>query len=92
MVIRVPKLIHTALSLCERPYSLLGFGDILLPGIFYDNLWFFCLQGISKVAWEGRLREHCHVTRFENFHWLVCDNMILCDACSNFFVPKDFFP
>ena len=34
MVIRVPKLIHTALSLCERPYSLLGFGDILLPGIF----------------------------------------------------------
>lgn len=34
MVIRVPKLIHTALSLCERPYSLLGFGDILLPGLF----------------------------------------------------------
>eukprot|EP00795_Rhopilema_esculentum_P003813 gene3813-15101_t len=32
MVIRVPKLIKSALSLCERPYSLLGFGDILLPG------------------------------------------------------------
>eukprot|EP00794_Sanderia_malayensis_P019498 gene19498-21424_t len=34
MVIRVPKLIKSALSLCERPYSLLGFGDILLPGLF----------------------------------------------------------
>lgn len=32
MVIRVPKIIKTALSICERPYSLLGFGDILLPG------------------------------------------------------------
>lgn len=32
MVIRVPKIIKTALSLCERPYSILGFGDILLPG------------------------------------------------------------
>lgn len=34
MVIRVPKIIKTALSLCERPYSILGFGDILLPGLF----------------------------------------------------------
>jgi Signal peptide peptidase. len=32
MVIKVPKIIKTALSICERPYSLLGFGDILLPG------------------------------------------------------------
>ena len=34
MVIKVPKMIKTAMSLCERPYSLLGFGDILLPGLF----------------------------------------------------------
>lgn len=34
MVIKVPKVIKTAMSLCERPYSLLGFGDILLPGLF----------------------------------------------------------
>lgn len=34
MVIKVPKIIKTALSICERPYSLLGFGDILLPGLF----------------------------------------------------------
>jgi len=34
MVIKVPKIIKSVLSLCERPYSLLGFGDILLPGLF----------------------------------------------------------
>jgi len=34
MVIRIPKIVKTALSICERPYSLLGFGDILLPGLF----------------------------------------------------------
>jgi len=34
MVIKVPKMIKTAMSLCEQPYSLLGFGDILLPGLF----------------------------------------------------------
>lgn len=34
MVIKVPKIIKTAMSICERPYSLLGFGDILLPGLF----------------------------------------------------------
>ena len=32
MVIRVPKIIQSPTLLCERPYSLLGFGDILLPG------------------------------------------------------------
>ena len=37
MVIKLPKLVHTALLLCgERPYSLLGLGDILVPGnLFY---------------------------------------------------------
>ncbi|XP_047132347.1 signal peptide peptidase-like 2B isoform X1 [Hydra vulgaris] len=34
MVIKVPKMHKSPISLCERPYSLLGFGDILLPGIF----------------------------------------------------------
>lgn len=34
MVIKVPKIVKTAMSICERPYSLLGFGDILLPGLF----------------------------------------------------------
>lgn len=32
MVLKIPKFYATALSLCERPFSLLGFGDILLPG------------------------------------------------------------
>lgn len=34
MVIKIPKFVKTAMSLCERPYSLIGLGDILLPGIF----------------------------------------------------------
>lgn len=34
MVIKVPKLIKTAMSACVQPYSLLGFGDIMLPGLF----------------------------------------------------------
>ena len=32
MVFKVPRLSKSALSVCLRPYSLLGFGDILVPG------------------------------------------------------------
>jgi len=33
MVLRVPRVGHYALSVCQQPYSLLGFGDILVPGM-----------------------------------------------------------
>lgn len=33
MVLKVPKLTKPTLSVCLRPYSLLGFGDILVPGM-----------------------------------------------------------
>lgn len=32
VVIRVPRLQYSALTLCEIPMSLLGFGDIIVPG------------------------------------------------------------
>ncbi|XP_051028912.1 signal peptide peptidase-like 2B isoform X2 [Acomys russatus] len=33
MVLKVPRLNTSSLSLCDRPFSLLGFGDILVPGL-----------------------------------------------------------
>lgn len=32
MVLKVPRLNFSPLALCDRPFSLLGFGDILVPG------------------------------------------------------------
>ena len=33
MVLKVPRITQSALIVCQLPYSLLGFGDILVPGI-----------------------------------------------------------
>uniref|UniRef100_A0A8C2XR44 Signal peptide peptidase-like 2B n=1 Tax=Cyclopterus lumpus TaxID=8103 RepID=A0A8C2XR44_CYCLU len=33
MVLKVPRLNFSPLALCDRPFSLLGFGDILVPGL-----------------------------------------------------------
>ncbi|CAM9907378.1 unnamed protein product [Lampetra planeri] len=33
MVVKVPRLAATPLSMCYQPFSLLGFGDILVPGL-----------------------------------------------------------
>ncbi|NXR95089.1 SPP2A protein, partial [Hypocryptadius cinnamomeus] len=33
VVIRVPRLEHSASTLCDLPFSLLGFGDIIVPGL-----------------------------------------------------------
>ncbi|XP_037680025.1 signal peptide peptidase-like 2B isoform X2 [Choloepus didactylus] len=33
MVLKVPRLSSSPLALCDRPFSLLGFGDILVPGL-----------------------------------------------------------
>ena len=32
MVLKVPRFASSVLSVCSLPYSLLGFGDILVPG------------------------------------------------------------
>lgn len=34
MVLKVPRLKKSTLSVCLRPYSLLGFGDILVPALY----------------------------------------------------------
>ncbi|XP_020899114.1 signal peptide peptidase-like 2B isoform X2 [Exaiptasia diaphana] len=34
MVLKIPKIAKSPSSVCLRPYSLLGFGDILVPGLF----------------------------------------------------------
>lgn len=34
MVIKVPRLRKSVLSVCLRPYSILGFGDILVPALY----------------------------------------------------------
>lgn len=36
MVLKVPRLNSSPLALCDRPFSLLGFGDILVPGKRWD--------------------------------------------------------
>ncbi|XP_043910678.1 signal peptide peptidase-like 2B [Protopterus annectens] len=33
MVLKVPRLNASPLALCDRPFSLLGFGDVLVPGL-----------------------------------------------------------
>uniref|UniRef100_A0A8D3AYC8 Signal peptide peptidase-like 2B n=1 Tax=Scophthalmus maximus TaxID=52904 RepID=A0A8D3AYC8_SCOMX len=33
MVLKVPRLNFSPLALCDRPFSLLGFGDVLVPGL-----------------------------------------------------------
>uniref|UniRef100_A0A667YJQ9 Signal peptide peptidase-like 2B n=1 Tax=Myripristis murdjan TaxID=586833 RepID=A0A667YJQ9_9TELE len=33
MVLKVPRLNSSPLALCDRPFSLLGFGDVLVPGL-----------------------------------------------------------
>uniref|UniRef100_A0A3Q3XK13 Signal peptide peptidase-like 2B n=1 Tax=Mola mola TaxID=94237 RepID=A0A3Q3XK13_MOLML len=33
MVLKVPRLNFSPLALCDRPFSILGFGDILVPGL-----------------------------------------------------------
>ena len=44
MVLKIPRLTKSTLSVCERPFSLLGFGDILVPG---ENLY------LGRGGWDG---------------------------------------
>lgn len=51
MVLKVPRLNSSPLALCDRPFSLLGFGDILVPGI-------------SCLACKEFYLLHCHISLF----------------------------
>ncbi|XP_055463790.1 signal peptide peptidase-like 2B isoform X2 [Psammomys obesus] len=48
MVLKVPRLNTSPLSLCDRPFSLLGFGDILVPGLLVAYCHRFDIQTQSS--------------------------------------------
>lgn len=51
MVLKVPRLNSSPLALCDRPFSLLGFGDILVPGMqskCFMMTQFTCFENKSK--------------------------------------------
>ncbi|KAJ8363155.1 hypothetical protein SKAU_G00119860 [Synaphobranchus kaupii] len=57
MVLKVPRLNSSPLALCDRPFSLLGFGDILVPGLLvaYCHRFDILMQSsqIYFLAWYG---------------------------------------
>ena len=44
MVFQVPRLTRDVLSACPLPYSLLGFGDIIIPGLLISHNHYFDLR------------------------------------------------
>ncbi|XP_045168364.1 signal peptide peptidase-like 2B [Mercenaria mercenaria] len=48
MVFKVPRLTQDAISACPLPYSLLGFGDIIIPGLLVSHNHAFDLRVNSK--------------------------------------------
>lgn len=58
MVLKVPRLNSSPLALCDRPFSLLGFGDVLVPGasiasVAVWRLWFGLTAALlpSQACW-----------------------------------------
>ncbi|XP_012606543.2 signal peptide peptidase-like 2C [Microcebus murinus] len=48
MVLRVPRLSFSALTLCDQPFSILGFGDIVVPGFLVAYCHRFDMQVHSR--------------------------------------------
>ncbi|XP_064645094.1 signal peptide peptidase-like 2B [Lineus longissimus] len=48
MVLKVPRFIKTDIALCHIPYSLLGFGDVLVPGLLISYIHGFDLRVQSR--------------------------------------------
>ncbi|EMP29146.1 Signal peptide peptidase-like 2A, partial [Chelonia mydas] len=51
VVIRVPRLEYSALALCGMPFSLLGFGDIIVPGLLVAYCRRFDIQTRSSSVY-----------------------------------------
>lgn len=69
MVLKVPRLNTSPLALCDRPFSLLGFGDILVPGMELaielgssPQIWVPCFGPALTLAAlpPGLLVAYCH--------------------------------
>ena len=48
MVFKVPRLTQDAISACPLPYSLLGFGDIIIPGLLVSHNHAFDLRRLNS--------------------------------------------
>ena len=84
MVLKVPRLTKSTLSVCERPYSLLGFGDILVPGTESWGRGGYSVVGVkAERRGEGScnspsphclsVRGHTHCWHLETF-WFPVQN------------------
>ncbi|XP_032646494.1 signal peptide peptidase-like 2A isoform X1 [Chelonoidis abingdonii] len=51
VVIRVPRLEYSALTICGMPFSLLGFGDIIVPGLLVAYCRRFDIQTTSSSVY-----------------------------------------
>ncbi|XP_007529744.1 signal peptide peptidase-like 2C [Erinaceus europaeus] len=51
MVLRVPRLSFSALTLCDQPFSILGFGDIVVPGFLVAYCHRFDVQTHSRQVY-----------------------------------------
>ncbi|XP_066111420.1 signal peptide peptidase-like 2C [Saccopteryx bilineata] len=51
MVLKVPRLGFSALTLCDRPFSILGFGDIVVPGFLVAYCHRFDVQMHSRQVY-----------------------------------------
>lgn len=51
MVLKVPRLSFSALTLCDQPFSILGFGDIVVPGFLVAYCHRFDVQVCSRQVY-----------------------------------------
>ncbi|KAL2764831.1 signal peptide peptidase-like 2C precursor [Daubentonia madagascariensis] len=51
MVLKVPRLSFSALTLCDQPFSILGFGDIVVPGFLVAYCHRFDMQVRSRQVY-----------------------------------------
>ncbi|MBZ3879473.1 Signal peptide peptidase-like 2C [Sciurus carolinensis] len=51
MVLKVPRLSFSALTLCDQPFSILGFGDIVVPGFLVAYCHRFDVQICSRQVY-----------------------------------------
>uniref|UniRef100_A0A9L0IFQ9 Signal peptide peptidase-like 2C n=1 Tax=Equus asinus TaxID=9793 RepID=A0A9L0IFQ9_EQUAS len=51
MVLKVPRLSFSALTLCDQPFSILGFGDIVVPGFLVAYCHRFDMQISSRQVY-----------------------------------------
>lgn len=79
MVLKVPRLNSSPLALCDRPFSLLGFGDVLVPGASIASVAVWRLKVWSdrgSASLSGLLVVYCHrfdiLTQTSRIYFVTC--------------------